>query len=239
MTDTTNTTEAPRKKKGPGSGKVAPSVVFNGSNILGGTPHKRKVVHEFSEELASRICAWLADGRSLRSFCLQEGTPDASTVVRWTQADAAFAQQYARAKDEGMDRLAELAVDEATSVLQAENVQAARLAFDARRWYASKVAAKRYGDKIDVKQEITGPGGGPLQIEVLLGQAISQPGFLDRFDDDEVVFITERIVPKLLAPAAPIIEGVAETVATSAAGCAAEAAGAPDEADGAEDAGDD
>lgn len=38
-----------------------------------------------------------------------------------------------------------------------------RLRVDARKWYASKLAPKKYGDKIT--QEISGPDGGAVQID--------------------------------------------------------------------------
>jgi hypothetical protein len=72
------------------------------------------VVYEFSEEIAERICDWLAEGRSLRSFCFQDGTPIIRTAMRWLDADAAFAQRYACGRDRGKDVMAELATDEAT-----------------------------------------------------------------------------------------------------------------------------
>jgi hypothetical protein len=44
-----------------------------------------------------------------------------------------------------------------------------RIWFDARRWYLSKLAPKRYGDKLT--QELTGSDGtslGPTKIEIVL-----------------------------------------------------------------------
>lgn len=50
-----------------------------------------------------------------------------------------------------------------TPVLDTEHVARSRLRFDARRWYLSKLAPKRYGDRLT--QEITGPDGGPIVID--------------------------------------------------------------------------
>jgi hypothetical protein len=44
-------------------------------------------------------------------------------------------------------------------------VQAARRAFDARRWFAGKVAPKRWGDR--VLNEHYRPGGSPVQLQAL------------------------------------------------------------------------
>ena len=38
-----------------------------------------------------------------------------------------------------------------------------RLRFDARRWYLSKLAPKRYGDKLTT--EVTGANGGAIQVD--------------------------------------------------------------------------
>lgn len=44
-----------------------------------------------------------------------------------------------------------------------ENVQRARLRVDARKWIASKLKPKKYGDK--VTQEVSGPDGTPIKAE--------------------------------------------------------------------------
>ena len=41
--------------------------------------------------------------------------------------------------------------------------QAGRVVIDARKWAASKLAPKRYGERI--AQEITGADGGPVKTE--------------------------------------------------------------------------
>jgi hypothetical protein len=102
--------------------------------------------------------------------------------------------------------------------LPPERAQAARLAFDARRWYASKVAPRRYGDRVDVRAEVSGANGGPITFAVLLSQALERPEVIGLFDDEELAFMQERIVPKLLAPAASL------AAHASAAGSSASAA---------------
>ena len=43
-------------------------------------------------------------------------------------------------------------------------VDRTRLQIDARKWYASKLAPKKYGDK--VQQEVSGPDGAPIQAAI-------------------------------------------------------------------------
>jgi hypothetical protein len=144
-------------------------------------------------------------------------------VWRWREADPNFASEYARARDEGMDRLAELAADEACAKHAPHDVQAARLALDARKWFASKVAPRRYGDKLEQKVELSGPGGGPIQVEALHALLL-QPQVLDRLNDAQVEALRSAI-PLLAAPVvegtSQVVEGVVEAVATNMASMAA------------------
>jgi hypothetical protein len=191
-----------RKKRGAGTGKPPPEIVFNGSNILGDdAPPKIGAPTTYTEEMANRICVWLAAGKSLRSFCLQEGTPWATTVGDWRRANPAFDAKYARARDEGIDRIAELAHDEAAAAvdLPPEKVAGAKLRFDGHRWYAAKLAPGRYGDKIQA--EVSGPGGGPLQLDVLLHAQLSKPEILARLSETQLEALLSAI-PLLTVPAA-------------------------------------
>ena len=104
--------------------------------------------------------------------------PPESTVRMWYVDDRhGFAAQYAKARDIGLDCMAdqvfEIADDASMDVVltsegprvQGEVVARSRLRFDARRWYLSKMAPKRYGDKL--LQEHSGPDGGPIKTESL------------------------------------------------------------------------
>ena len=51
-------------------------------------------------------------------------------------------------------------------------VARSRLRIDARKWLASKLAPKKYGDKIDAT--LSGPDGGPIQTEHLIVEYIRQ-----------------------------------------------------------------
>ena len=134
---------------------------------------------EFTQEIADNICEWLADGKSLKSFCRQDGSPRASTVFRWL-ADpryVSFRDQYAKARDCLADTYFEDAVEIADDGsndwilnndpenpgyrLNGEHVQRSRLRVDTRKWAAGRLAPKKYGDKITT--ELTGKDGGPIE----------------------------------------------------------------------------
>ena len=86
----------------------------------------------------------------------------------WLQRHADFMQQYARAREIQAELLAEeiieIADDSAGDVIiddegreqtNHERVARSRLRVDARKWYASKLAPKRYGDRVQHDQKIT------------------------------------------------------------------------------------
>ena len=105
--------------------------------------------YELTQALADEICEHIGDGKSLRSFCEQEGRPSAPTVCRWLRMEetAWFAEQYARAREVQADALFNDILD---IVDQAEDPQIARLRMDARKWMAGKLRPKVYGDKVEL-----------------------------------------------------------------------------------------
>jgi hypothetical protein len=132
---------------------------------------------EFSQQIADQICERLADGESLRGICAGDEMPNKSTVFRWLAARKEFSDQYARAREEQAETLAdeivEIADDDPGVISRGEGdrvevsvdsaaVAHQRLRIDARKWVASKLKPKKYGDK--VSQEISGEGGGPIVL---------------------------------------------------------------------------
>lgn len=109
---------------------------------------------KYSNEMAEKICEKIANGRSLRSICAEDGMPTTSTVCKWLIENKEFSEQYARAREKQADYFAEEIIEIADSA-EAESaaVSKAKLQIDARKWAASKIAPKKYGDKqeIDVK----------------------------------------------------------------------------------------
>lgn len=101
----------------------------------------------FTPELAEELCRRVSEGRSLRSVCQDEDMPVRSTVRLWQVADAEFSAQYARAREARAEVLADEIIDIAD---QAADAQLARLQVDARKWAASKLDPKRYGDRLDI-----------------------------------------------------------------------------------------
>jgi hypothetical protein len=104
----------------------------------------------FTQELAAHICAEMATGRSLRSICRDDNMPAESTVRLWAIEDRdGFAAQYARAREAQMEALGEDLLD--ISDDKTGDPQRDRLRVDARKWLMSKIAPKKYGDKLDLE----------------------------------------------------------------------------------------
>jgi hypothetical protein len=122
----------------------------------------------YSEEIADKICDALADARSLRSICSDEGMPSQSTVFRWLADErfADFRERYARAREAQADALFDEMLDIADDgsndwmerrredgsteeILNHEHIQRSKLRIEARKWMAGKLRPKVYGDKIE------------------------------------------------------------------------------------------
>lgn len=124
---------------------------------------------EFSQEVADMICDRLANGESLRAICRDEDTPVQSTVFKWLDQQPQFAKQYARAREAQADTLAdeilEIADDTSRDTIATEKngeqpnsewITRSRLRVDARKWLASKMAPKKYGEKLDLDATVKG-----------------------------------------------------------------------------------
>ena len=102
----------------------------------------------YTAELAEEFCKLMAEGRSLRSVCADADMPCTETVRKWKLTLPEFAAQYARARESRAEFLADEIIDIADA---AEDAQKARLQVDARKWFASKLAPKTYGDKVELE----------------------------------------------------------------------------------------
>lgn len=133
----------------------------------------------YTPELAAEICERLAAGESLRAICQGDGMPDERTVRRWAMDNVeGFSPRYARARDIGLDAVADEMLDIADDgrndwmennnpenpgyLFNGEHSSRSKLRVDTRKWYLAKLAPKKYGDKTSM--ELTGANGGPVQI---------------------------------------------------------------------------
>lgn len=145
----------------------------------------------YTAELALVICERLVEGESLRAICREEGMPSQSMVFRWLEANEAFREQYARARemqaDTFADELTEISDDARNDWMErhgekgedgepvkgwqvnGEHIQRSRLRIDTRKWIASKLKPKKYGDKLGLG---AADGLGPIQYEEIKVSAV-------------------------------------------------------------------
>lgn len=120
----------------------------------------------YSPDRTAVICARLAQGEPLRSICADAEMPGMSTVFEWLAKYPEFAETYARAREEQADALADDIVriadeppppDCETGKIDSAWVAWQRNRIDARKWTASKLRPRKYGDKTEA--EVTHKGG--------------------------------------------------------------------------------
>lgn len=121
----------------------------------------------YSEELAMDICKRIMSGESLRSICKDEAMPNRQTIFNWlADSDHPFFGQYARARDIQMDLFIDEIIDISDDgsndfievmtkngvkiMVDHDHIQRSKLRIDTRKWIASKLKPKKYGDKITI-----------------------------------------------------------------------------------------
>lgn len=113
---------------------------------------------KYNEKLANKLCAELAIGNSLRTVCKQKDMPSVQTVFNWFKTHPEFLEQYTRAKEESADALTDEMLHIADGDMKDNvDVNHARLKIDTRKWLASKLKPKKYGEKVEKPKDDTKP----------------------------------------------------------------------------------
>lgn len=101
----------------------------------------------YTPDLAVTICRRVADGESLREVCRDDGMPPESTVRGWVLDDRdGFAARYGEARALLVERWADEIVEIADDGQLEPNDRRVRV--DTRKWLMSKLAYRKYGDKL-------------------------------------------------------------------------------------------
>jgi len=117
----------------------------------------------YTPELAAEICKRLSEEEGgLLEVCKADDMPDRSSVYLWIGQHKELSDMYARAREDLGTFVAHRGVKEAT---QATDAQLGRLQFDARKWLASKLAAKQFGEKLAVSGDADGD---PIKTELTI-----------------------------------------------------------------------
>jgi hypothetical protein len=148
------------------------------------SPEQKKIT-------ADKVFNEMRQGLSAYKACVKVGVPQ-STLNHWLNDDAELAADYARAREELHEFIAAEIIAIADAPVPSNEkggfdpgaIQKQRLQVDARKWLLSKLAPKKYGDKI----EVSGDSDNPLKIErierVVVGEVIEQRALLKKVEDD-------------------------------------------------------
>ena len=102
----------------------------------------------FQKDTAKNICDLIESGMTLTAICALPDIPSIPTVYKWLDENPDFYQDYARARTKQADTFADMVMTEA---FNSHDAQIGRLRIDALKWTASKLAPKKYGDKIELE----------------------------------------------------------------------------------------
>lgn len=125
---------------------------------------------KYTKEIADKICEVISTSPKSLKTIAQELNVTVSSVHKWLSENKEFSDKYARAHEDRADFLAEEILEIADSIekdtikvnkfgklVEVENtewVNRSKLKIDARKWVASKLKPKKYGDKLDVDASI-------------------------------------------------------------------------------------
>lgn len=131
------------------------------------THKKRSSKYHNKEEICENVLSGMRSGLSAFKACEAAGVPQ-STFNVWLNENAELAAEYARAREDLIERIANdvMELSDQDVGLQPDGkkdwaaVQKQRLQVDTRKWLLSKLAPKKYGEKL----ELSGDPSNPLLI---------------------------------------------------------------------------
>jgi hypothetical protein len=155
---------------------------------------ERKDGAVYSPAIAEKIVDLIAAGTPVAEICQPAGMPTERQLARWRRTIPEFADAYEQARQARADARSDK-IDAALNDLRAGRITAAdcRVIVETELKMAGKENPARYGDVQKIQQEVSGPGGAPLAVQVV---------------DDASLIKAARWVADLLskADAVPVID---------------------------------
>ena len=133
----------------------------------------------YNAEITEKIIDLVIDGQPIRFICSQVDMPSVATMMRWLSDYPEFAKQYAQAKE----MYAHCIFDEIQHIADTcdpNEVQKAKLMIEARKYIASRLAPKKYGEAslIDAPTEEE-----QKDREIMITRRIVEAQLSDLFDE--------------------------------------------------------
>lgn len=123
----------------------------------------------YDHETAAPLLAALAEGEPLTRICKRDDMPAITTVYLWMLRFPEFAASYERAREAQAHTLADetLAIaddgsrdykpdgDDGGVTVDHDHIARSKLRVDTRKWFASKMLPKKYGERTQVEHSGT------------------------------------------------------------------------------------
>lgn len=101
---------------------------------------------KYDDTIGSKICAFIAEHKTLREALKQPGMPSEATAYRWLAEHQSFREMYARAREQGdeldAERMREIAFDQSIAPDQK------RVMIDVLKWQMARRSPKKWGDRV-------------------------------------------------------------------------------------------
>jgi hypothetical protein len=118
----------------------------------------------YTDEIAKKICDRICQGEGLVRICEEKGMPAQGTVYIWLRDQPKFQEMYTRAREVQQDFHAEQLLEIADEEPEFHHhVGWAHNRIEARKWIMSKLAPRKYGDKVLLAGA---DGTSPMKLEV-------------------------------------------------------------------------
>ena len=116
------------------------------------------------ERISTEVLHGMRSGLSAFKACKAAGVPQ-STFCRWVDDDPQLAEHYARAREDLIEMIAteimEISDQDVGMAVDGKKdwaaVQKHKLQVDSRNWLLSKLAPKKYGDKLELSGDAQNP----------------------------------------------------------------------------------
>jgi hypothetical protein len=130
-------------------------------------PSKPRTAEE-KEKLSTLVLEGMKSGLSAFKACQAANIPH-STFLEWVKNDSELADSYAHAREDLIERMANEVLELSDQDVEMAHdgkkdwaaIQKHKLQVDTRKWLLSKLAPKKYGDKL----EVSGDAANPIAIQ--------------------------------------------------------------------------
>ena len=110
----------------------------------------------YTPALGDIICKRISEGESLRAICRDPEIPSEGTVRGWAREDReGFGSRYRLARELQLDHWADLIIDIADE--ENRDPRDRQIRIETRKWIMSKLAPRRYGDRLLLAGEPENP----------------------------------------------------------------------------------